>query len=100
MALDEVIHQPQRLRIMVTLYRHHQASFPELRDALGLSDGNLANHVDRLIRAGYVRKSHVFTGMRFQVRYNITSAGSKAFQAYADTLRSLLDATKRKGDIA
>ena len=54
MALDEAIHQANRLRLMATLFSYRQMAFAELKAALGLSDGNLALHTARLVAAGYV----------------------------------------------
>lgn len=89
-ALDPVIHQPTRLRIMAALYRNRQASFTGLRDGLELTDGNLATHATRLQEAGYVEVRRVLVDLSFEVRYRITPKGSEAFRAYAAALRSFL----------
>ena len=88
--LDPVIHQATRLRILAALYRNREASFTSLRDGLGLTDGNLASHAQRLEAAGYVTSGRVLSNLSFEVRYRITPKGSDAFRAYLDGLKALL----------
>lgn len=90
-ALDPVIHQATRLRIMAALFRNREASFTQLRDGLALTDGNLGSHASALEKAGYVVSRRVLAGLSFEVRYRITGEGSEAFVAYTRTLRELLD---------
>lgn len=91
MDLDPVIHQATRLRIMTALHRNREATFTQLRDALALTDGNLASHAATLERAGYVLAPRVLTPRGFEVRLRITQEGSRAFRVYVDALRALLD---------
>jgi DNA-binding MarR family transcriptional regulator len=88
----EVLHQPVRLRVMALLCRHRDVSFTAVRDALGLTDGNLATHARRLEEAGYLQARRVLSGGRFEVRHRITPAGSQAFADYLAELRRFLDA--------
>lgn len=89
--LDPVIHQPTRLKILTALYRNRVASFTSLRDGLGLTDGNLASHVQKLEAAGYARSGRVLVNLSFEVRYRITTEGSQAFRAYLAALKALID---------
>ena len=88
-ALDPMLHQPTRLEIMAYLYRSRQAGFTELRDALGLTAGNLQSHGEKLQKAGYVEMAKVLAGI-FEVRWRITPAGDAAFEAYFEQLRALM----------
>lgn len=90
--LDPVIHQAARLRVMAALQRNREARFTALRDALGLTDGNLASHAAVLEKAGYVEARRVLTPAGFELRYRITPRGVEAFLAYVAELRALLDA--------
>ena len=90
-VLDPVIHQATRLRIMAALFRNREASFTQLRDGLGLTDGNLGSHSAALEKAGYLESRRALAGLSFEVRYRITAAGSAAFVAYTQELRALLD---------
>ena len=86
----DVIHQPQRLRLMALLYKHRDIGFSATRDALALTDGNLASHATRLERAGYLRARRALLRDGFELRYRITPEGSAAFQAYLGALREFL----------
>jgi DNA-binding MarR family transcriptional regulator len=87
--LDPLLHQPTRLEVMAYLYRNRQAAFTAIRDALGITAGNLQSHGTKLQAAGYVDIHRVFAGV-FEVRWSITPAGEKAFEAYVAQLRSLV----------
>ncbi|MBI2077120.1 MAG: transcriptional regulator [Euryarchaeota archaeon] len=88
--LDPVLHQPTRLRIMSFLMRSRVTAVTRLRDALGLTDGNLAGHLGRLETAGYVSVGRTLTALRFESKVAITPTGSVAFAEYLRGLRALL----------
>lgn len=90
-ALDPVLHQPARMRIMAALHKNRQLTFPSLRDGLGLTPGNLGAHLERLETVGYLESARVLAGVHFEMRYRITAAGSAAFRGYVATLRRMLD---------
>ncbi|MGI0151361.1 MAG: transcriptional regulator, partial [Thermoplasmata archaeon] len=76
---------------MALLSRNRAASFVWVRDTLGLTDGNLASHMTRLVAAGYAESSRVLTRSGFQVWLRSTVAGDRAYQAYLAALRSYLE---------
>ena len=90
--LDPVIHQATRLRIMALLFRNRSGTFTWVRDALGLTDGNLDAHVTRLEHAGYVQRGLGLTSRKggFQVRLRITLEGDRAFRNYLEALKAYL----------
>jgi len=91
--LDPVIHQPTRLRIMAALAAldaEDRADFTFLRDLLGLTDGNLSVHLQRLEEAGYVRVEKTFIGRRPKTWVWATPEGRAAFAAYVDALEDIL----------
>ena len=87
-ALDPVIHQATRLRIMALLFRNRVAAFTWVRDTLALTDGNLDTHTAKLEEAGYVRRGRALDIGGFQVRMKITPEGDAAFRAYLEGLRA------------
>lgn len=87
---DPLLHQPTRLEIMAYLYRNRQSSFTGLRDALGLTAGNLQSHGDKLRAAGYVEMAKVLVGI-FEVRWRITPKGDEAFEAYFQQMRAIME---------
>ena len=93
LELDPVIHQPTRLRIMAALVGLDEgdwADFTFLRDLLGLTDGNLSVHLQRLEEAGYVRVEKTFVGRRPKTWVWATLEGRAAFTAYVDALEGIL----------
>lgn len=91
-GLDPVIHQATRLRIMAVLQRNREVAAVALRDALGVTDGNLDAHGKALQRAGYVEARRVLRRGGFALQYRLTPAGAAAFERYAAALQSLLGA--------
>lgn len=88
-----ILHQPVRLRLMALLFKHRDVGFTAARDALAVTDGNLATHAKRLEEAGYLAARRALTRDGFEVRYRITEAGATAFRAYLDQLRQFLAAS-------
>ena len=55
--LDDIIHQPLRLKIMAALNAlppRRGLEFSRLKKLTGATDGNLGAHIETLSRAGYV----------------------------------------------
>ena len=80
--VDRVVHEPARLRVMTMLSGLEHADFNFLRTALGLTNGNLSCHVDRLERAGYVEVEKEFVGKIPRTQYRLTPVGRTALEAY------------------
>lgn len=94
LQLDRVIHEKGRLAIMSLLAASPQLSFTELRDTLGLTDGNLTAHVRTLQESGYVAVTKSCEGPRPLTTFALTPTGSKAFAAYIDLLEQIVQQAK------
>lgn len=93
-ALDEVIHQPMRLRIMAALNvlpPDDWLEFTRLKALIGATDGNLGAHLDTLAKAGYIAVDKRFVGRRPQTRVQANRTGRRAFAAHVAQLRAILD---------
>lgn len=91
--LNPLIHQSTRLRIMaalVSLDKGEKADFTFLRDLLGLTDGNLSIHIQRLEEAGYVAVEKTFVGRRPKTWIMATPEGRDAFAAHVDALEEII----------
>src|SRR6202790_2156965 len=67
--LDDIIHQPLRLRIMAALNALPAAvglEFSRLKKLTGATDGNLGAHIETLAKAGYVAVDKAFVGKKPQ----------------------------------
>jgi DNA-binding transcriptional ArsR family regulator len=96
LQLDRVIHEKGRLAIMSMLAASSELSFTELRDALGMTDGNLTTHIRTLQEAGYVSVAKSFQKKRPLTTCSMTSAGRKAFNDYVNLLERIVQQTKGK----
>ena len=92
--IDEVIHQPVRLRIMATLRAlpaGERVEFTRLRSIVEATEGNLGAHLTVLEHAGYVDVEKDFVGRKPRTRIAMTRAGRRAFDGYVAYLRDLLN---------
>ncbi|HEX2099243.1 MAG TPA: transcriptional regulator [Candidatus Synoicihabitans sp.] len=91
--LNELIHQPVRLRIMAALSAlgpREQVDFMFLKENLGLTDGNLGAHLRALEEAGYVASEKTFVARRPKTFLAATALGRKAFTAHVAALTAIL----------
>jgi DNA-binding MarR family transcriptional regulator len=100
-ALNEVIHQPVRLRIMAVLTvlpPDTQVVFSYLKDTLELTDGNLGAHLHKLEEIGYVTISKTFVRNKPQTYIEATEAGRQAFVEHTAALREILESGQQFGN--
>src|SRR6516162_8157277 len=91
--LDDIIHQPLRLRIMAALNVLPQGAgleFSRLKKLTGATDGNLGAHIETLAKAGYVRVEKAFVGKRPQTTVTATAAGRGAFARHVAMLQEII----------
>lgn len=96
LQLDRVIHEKGRLAIMSMLAATPELSFTELRDTLGMTDGNITTHIRTLQESGYLAVSKTYEKNRPLTTCSLTAAGRKAFAGYIDLLEQILQQTKPK----
>ncbi|MCW8132432.1 MAG: transcriptional regulator [Planctomycetota bacterium] len=94
--LDPLIHERTRLLILTALSTAPEGvlSFLDLREALGLTDGNLMAHLRTLEGADLVGLAKTGAGRGSSTQVTLTSPGAKAFKAYLDQLDALLRAAR------
>jgi len=95
--LDNIIHQPARLRIMASLVAldpGEQVDFVYLRKILDLTDGNLGAHLARLEDAGYVKIQKTFISRKPRTFINATGKGRDAFEEHITALEAIIRAKK------
>jgi DNA-binding MarR family transcriptional regulator len=91
--LNEVIHQPVRLRIMaalVTLETGNEVDFTYLRNLLEVTDGNLGAHLRKLEEAGYISVTKVFVERKPHTYVSVSAQGRRVFQEHVSALESIL----------
>ncbi len=90
LKLDRLIHEKSRLAIMSALAASPELSFTELRDALGMTDGNLTTHIRTLQEEGYVSVAKSYQNKRPLTTCSLTAVGRKAFAGYIDLLEKIV----------
>jgi DNA-binding MarR family transcriptional regulator len=96
--LDDIIHQPLRLRIMAALNALPAGTgleFSKLKKLTGATDGNLGAHIETLSKAGYVGVDKAFVGKRPQTTVTATALGRGAFARHVATLQEIIAAPAR-----
>jgi DNA-binding MarR family transcriptional regulator len=91
--LDKIIHEPNRLRILMVLSGLDAADFNFLLTTLSLTRGNLSRHIEKLEAAGYLEVKKSFKGKIPNTSYHLTSKGAKALTEYWDSI----DAVRQLG---
>ena len=88
--IDRLIHEPARLQIVALLYVLESADFVFVTQQTGLTWGNLSAHITKLEEGGYVKVEKGYKGKRPQTTLSLTAKGSKAFQAYRQSMQQML----------
>lgn len=91
---DALIHQPVRLKIMAALKALPPGGlleFVRIKALVGATEGNLGAHITTLEEAGYIEVRKDFQAKRPRTRVGLTRAGLRAFEAYVQYLRSIID---------
>jgi DNA-binding MarR family transcriptional regulator len=90
LRLDDTVHQRVRLGILAVLEEASRADFSSLRNALGLTDGNLSRHLQVLEEAGLVEVEKGYDGRRPRTWISATRTGRDALKAELSALRELI----------
>ena len=95
-GLDRVIHERARLSVLTSLITNPNGlSFVDLKQLCGLTDGNLARHLQVLEKDGMIKIFKEQDQNRLQTIVRITTAGRKRYIEYLQTLEQVvLDAAK------
>lgn len=91
--LNEIIHQPVRLRIMatlVTLEPADEVDFTYLRGLLEVTDGNLGAHLRRLEEARYIVINKTFVNRKPRSYISATPEGRRVFDNHVQALEDIL----------
>ena len=91
--LNDIIHQPVRLRIMaalVALEPGNEVDFTYLRDLLEVTDGNLGAHLRKLEEAGYIAVNKTFVDRKPRTYVAATIEGHKVFREHVAALEAIL----------
>jgi DNA-binding MarR family transcriptional regulator len=90
-AIDQIIHAPARLQILMMLYVVESLDYVFLKNQSGLSWGNLATHLGKLEEAGYIKIQKGYREKKPHSMIKLTPQGRSAFREYKSTFQQLLD---------
>jgi DNA-binding MarR family transcriptional regulator len=88
--LDKVLEHRVRLQIMSVLIATDTIEFNQLKDELGVTDGNLATHIKALEKEKYISISKSFIDRKPNTKYKITTIGRNAFKKHVDALEAVV----------
>ena len=93
-ALNEIIHQSTRLRIMTMLVSQPETdrlAYGFIQTTLGLTGGNLTTHLRKLEEAGYLVITKEFLDAKPRTWVQATPTGRRAFAEYLSNLEKALN---------
>jgi DNA-binding HxlR family transcriptional regulator len=90
-ALDEVIHQKNRLGILAVLAEADFVDFGYLKQVLDLTDGNLSRHLSVLEEQGLVAIKKAFEGRKPKTTVEATRRGRKALNEHLRAMQELIN---------
>lgn len=88
--LDDVVHQRHRLGVLTIAAETKRVEFGYLREALGLTAGNLSRHITVLEEAGLIDVQKGYDGRRPKTWVHINAAGRTALAKEMAALRALV----------
>ncbi|MEA2029525.1 MAG: transcriptional regulator [Campylobacterota bacterium] len=88
---DPLLHQNIRSKLVSLLISNSELPFKALKEALGVTDGNLSSHLSKLEEAEYIAIEKIFEGKRPKTIVKITEVGRRAFHHYIDELKSFIE---------
>ena len=88
--LDDVVHQRTRLGILTVLHEGIDVEFGYLQTILGLSAGNLSQHLRVLEESGLVRIKKGYEGRRGKTWVSNTKLGTAALRKEIRTLKAIV----------
>ena len=91
MALDSLVANPGRLRILTSLVEEPSQEFVRLRDRTNLTDGNLSTHARRLQNAGLLAIDKTFRSGKPVTTITLTTQGRNALESHVRGLMKALN---------
>ena len=88
--LDKAFESRVRLGVMSVLLVNEWVNYGELKELLGLTDGNLASHITALEKIDYVIVRKQFVGKKPLTSYQVSDKGRKAFTDHLNALEQMI----------
>jgi DNA-binding HxlR family transcriptional regulator len=88
--LNKLFENRVRLGIMSVLLVNESYDFNNLKEALGVTDGNLASHLKALEENNLIRVNKQFIGRKPNTSYSITESGAALFRDHIKALEDII----------
>jgi DNA-binding HxlR family transcriptional regulator len=88
--INKVFESRIRLGIMSVLIVNETYDFNSLKEALNVTDGNLASHLKALEEKGMIRVNKQFIGRKPNTSYSATETGISEFRQHLKALEKLI----------
>jgi DNA-binding HxlR family transcriptional regulator len=89
--LNKAFENKVRLGIMSALVVNNTLDFNELKDLLGVTDGNLASHIKSLDKSKFIITKKEFMNNKPHTLYSATNEGREAFIKHIKAIEKLLE---------
>lgn len=89
-GLNKLFENRVRLGIMSVLSVNDSYDFNDLKEALGVTDGNLASHLKSLEENNVIRVNKQFIGRKPNTSYSVTDEGIALFRDHIKALEDLI----------
>jgi DNA-binding HxlR family transcriptional regulator len=88
--LNKLFENRVRLGIMSVLLVNDSYDFNNLKETLGVTDGNLASHLKALEENNLVKVNKQFIGRKPNTSYSITESGAAMFRDHIKALEEII----------
>lgn len=90
LGIDDLVHQRVRLGILTIVHEARRVDFNYLLETLGLTGGNLSQHLRVLEDAHLVKIDKVIDGRRPRTSVSSTRAGRRALLREVESLKAIV----------
>ena len=90
-----LVNERVRLGILSALAVTQYLSFADLKQTLGVTDGNLSIHARKLEDAAFIACEKTFKDRRPLTEYTLTPKGRAAFERYLGHMEALIQAMRK-----
>ncbi len=89
-SLNKLFENRVRLGIMSVLIVNDSYDFNNLKETLGVTDGNLASHLKALEENELIKVNKQFIGRKPNTSYSITETGAALFRSHIKALEDII----------
>ena len=89
--LNKLFENRVRLGIMSVLIINESFDFNNFKEALEVTDGNLASHLKTLEENNLIKVNKTFIGRKPNTSYSITDAGTQLFRTHLKAIEDIIN---------